>query len=141
MLANRVYRSVKQVVDYLKDINFLDLQHTQPEREDASGCFYSGLHTTLVKPGDFAVSRADWERIDAIGTHKIHQLITTSTPGQLLVRECSRFSCPPCEDGDFINCQRTEELGPLINIQMIRSSTSIPDQACNKPPKFLNRAL
>jgi hypothetical protein len=127
MLANRVYRSVEQVVDYLKTINFLDLQHTQPGREDASGCFYSGLHTALVKPGDVAVSRADWKPIDAIGTHKIHQLITTSTPGELLVRECSCFSCPPCEDGDFLHCQRTEELGPLIPIKMIRSSSSIPD--------------
>jgi hypothetical protein len=127
MLSNRVYRSVEQVVDYLKDINFLDLQHTQPGRKGASRCFYSGLHTALVKPGDVAVSRADWERIDATGTHKIHQLITTSTPGQLLVRECSCFSCPPCEDGDFNNCQRTEELGPLIPIQIICSSTSIPD--------------
>ena len=66
----------------------------------------------------------DWERID--GTRTLHQVITTSTPGELLVRESSCFSCPSCKEYDFENCLRTEELGPVVRVTVRRTSTTVP---------------
>jgi hypothetical protein len=130
MLAGRVYRSIEDVLAFfhgekgVEGMDFLDLRHTLPGKEDARGCFYSGMHTEVVLPGDVATPQVDWERIE--GTHDLHQLITTATPGELLVREASCFSCPSCQGGDYINCRRTQELGPLERIDMHRICTTIP---------------
>ena len=68
------------------------------------------------------MSLADWEPIEK--SRQLHQLHTTAVPGQLLGRESSCFSCASCEFGDFVNCRRTKELGPLKLIQMVRASSN-----------------
>ena len=121
-LARRPLRTITDVANFLPTINFLDLNRTRPGKENNRGFFYSGFNGEVVQPDDVRVSKLDWEPIDK--TRDIHQLSTTSIPGELLTREASCFSCASCEDGDFINCLRTEELGQVKKFMVKRKSSS-----------------
>lgn len=118
----RVLRSLPAIDAHLMTRNFVDLSYTALGKEDNRGYFYSGLCTKAIQAKDVATPNRDWERIER--TRDLHQLITTKTPGELLVRESSCFSCESCKLFDFNNCQRTEELGPLFRTEVSRVATT-----------------
>ena len=123
-LAKRPLRTIDNIATHLPKLNYLDLSKTPPGKEDSKGFFLIGMHGEVVKTGDVSVSSLDWERIE--GTRDLHQLITTSKPGELLIRESSCFSCASCEFGDFVNCTRTDELGSVKSVAIQRLSSSFP---------------
>ncbi|QQP51017.1 (S)-beta-bisabolene synthase [Caligus rogercresseyi] len=104
-------------------LNFVNLEKTQAGQEDKNGFFYSGFHGEVVAPESVSVSQADWERVD--GTRDLHQLHTTTTPGELLTRESSCFSCPECFERKYEDCRRTEELGPVHKVMVSPISTTV----------------
>ena len=93
---------------------------------DTCGAFLSGLQTFVISPEEVPSSTDDFNTIP--GTHQLHQLTTTSTPGKLLIRKRSCFTCPPCEEGDYAQCRRTEELGPVTTFKMTRTPTWIAER-------------
>ena len=119
-LAKRPLRTIDDVANFLPTINFLDLNKTRPGMEDHKGFFYSGFIGEVVNPRDVKVSTLDWDPVDH--TRDLHQLSTTSIPGELLTRESSCFSCASCEEGDLFNCSRTEELGFVEKVMVKRVS-------------------
>jgi hypothetical protein len=111
-------RTVEDAAEVLKEINDIDLGKALKAKEDARGARYIGLRTELVLAKDVATPSDDWKTLP--GTHQLHQVSTTSTPGLLLTRKRSCFLCPACEDRNFLNCTRTEELGPVETHHMVR---------------------
>ena len=120
-LNKRPLRKITDIDAYLPNINFVDLQRTRKGREDSKGFFFSGIHGEVVNARDVSEPHTDWERIE--GTRDLHQLHTTTVPGELLVRESSCFSCPSCESGAFAECRRQEELGSVDKVLMVRASS------------------
>ena len=130
-LHQRPLRSIQDVANFLLSLNFIDIRKTKPGKEDNKGFFYSAYHAEVVKPTAVQTSKADWDPI--VGSRDLHQLITTKVSGELLVRESSCFSCAECEFGNFVDCKRTEELGPIELKKMKRaSSTSKYDRSASR---------
>jgi hypothetical protein len=109
---------VEDAAEILKEINNIDLSKALKGKKDARGAAYIGLHTQLVLAEDVATPSDDWKAIP--GTHQLHQVSTTNTPGKLVTRKRSCFLCPSCDNRDFINCTRTEDLGPVEMHTMVR---------------------
>ena len=119
---NHPLRNISDLAAIIESLNFVDLQRTPEGRQDSKGFFYSALHGEVVNPDSVDEPKADWDPIEH--TRKLHQFHTTPVSGELLVREWSCFSCSKCEFGDFANCRRTEDLGPLKNVKMQRASSA-----------------
>jgi hypothetical protein len=111
-------RTVEDAAEALQEINNIDLGKALKAKEDARGARYIGLRTELVLAKDVATPSDDWKTLP--GTHQLHQVSTTKTPGLLLTRKRSCFLCPACDDRDFFNCTRTEDLGPVEEHRMVR---------------------
>ena len=110
--------TVEDAAEVLKEINEINLTKTPKGKEDARGASYVGFHTEMVRAKDVASPNEDWKAIP--GTHQLHHVSTTTTPGELVIRKRLCFVCPACEDRDFLNCTRTEELGPVKTFRMVR---------------------
>jgi hypothetical protein len=111
-------RTVEDAAEVLKEINDIDLGKALKAKEDVRGARYIGLRTELVLANDVATPSDDWKTLP--GTHQLHQVSTTSTPGLLLTRKRSCFLCPACDNHDFSNCTRTDDLGPVEEHRMVR---------------------
>ena len=128
-LHHQPLRSTADITDHLQTLNFVNLKKTAPGKEDERGFRYSGLYSQVVSPEDVVVSNADYKTIT--GTRSFHQIITTPTSGQLLIRESSCFSCAACEFSDYENCHRVEELGQIsrVTVQPVHAQTASTSQA------------
>lgn len=120
-LRGKPPRTMEAIDTCLKAKNFVDTSRTKTGKEDNRGFFYSGLYSEVVEPESVDTPNHDWATVAK--TQQLHQLITTSTPGELLIRESSCFSCAACRVYDFKNCKRVDELGPVESTMVTRVDT------------------
>ena len=115
-------RTMDAIDACLGAMNFVDPSRTKPGKQDNRGYFYSGFHSEVVQPESVDVPNVDWKTVEK--TQLLHLLATTATPGELIIRESSCFSCEACQQNDFLRCLRTAELGPVVVTKVHRIVTT-----------------
>jgi hypothetical protein len=73
-----------------------------PETIDSVRSTYLGLTSLYIPAEEVNVPCVEYTRVEQI--RSLHQVVTTSIPGKLLVRKRGCFSCEACLGGRFLGC-------------------------------------